>query len=209
MQHRRVVTGLDDGSDALVTRSRIVIAQNDVGQAERDARAALELAADFDAHLPTADALECLAHAAGDGRNHREAARLFGAADACRCETGAVRFKVWEDGYASSVDSVRKALGDSDFDAAWAEGAGLSIAEAIAYALRGHGGRNRPAGGWDALTPAELDVIRLLGEGLANKDIAARLFISPRTVQSHLTHVYNKLGVSSRVQLVQEAARRN
>jgi DNA-binding CsgD family transcriptional regulator len=56
------------------------------------------------------------------------------------------------------------------------------------------------------LTPTELDVVRLVAEGIPNKDIATRLFISPRTVQSHLRHVYNKLGFTSRVQLAQEAA---
>jgi len=53
----------------------------------------------------------------------------------------------------------------------------------------------------------ELDVVRLVQEGLGNKDIGARLFISPRTVQTHLTHVYAKLGVTSRVQLAQQAGR--
>jgi DNA-binding CsgD family transcriptional regulator len=50
-------------------------------------------------------------------------------------------------------------------------------------------------------------VVGLVCDGLGNKDIAARLFVSPRTVQTHLTHVYSKLGLSSRVQLVQEAVR--
>ncbi len=98
-------------------------------------------------------------------------------------------------------------MGDNDFDAAWAEGAALSTDEAIAYAQRGRGERKRPASGWGSLTPTELDVVRLLSEGLSNKDIAARLFMSPRTVETHLTHVYAKLDLSSRVQLAQEAAR--
>ena len=85
----------------------------------------------------------------------------------------------------------------------------MSTLEAISSARRGHGERKRPISGWRALTPTERDVVRLVSEGLANKDIATRLFVSPRTVQSHLTHVYSKLGVSSRVQLVQEAARHN
>ncbi len=86
-------------------------------------------------------------------------------------------------------------MGEQEFDAAWAEGAAMSTEEAIAYARRGRGERKRPASGWQALTPTELDVVRLVAEGLPNKDIATRLFVSPRTVQTHLTHVYTKLGL--------------
>jgi DNA-binding CsgD family transcriptional regulator len=98
-------------------------------------------------------------------------------------------------------------MGNGDFDAAWAEGAALSTELAIAYAQRGRGERKRPSSGWASLTQAERDVVRLVSEGLANKEIATRLFVSPRTVQTHLTHVYTKLGFTSRVQLGQEAAR--
>ncbi|HEV7851192.1 MAG TPA: helix-turn-helix transcriptional regulator [Mycobacterium sp.] len=52
------------------------------------------------------------------------------------------------------------------------------------------------------MTPTEHDVVRLVAEGLGNKDIASRLFVSYRTVQTHPTHVYSKLGMTSRVALL-------
>ena len=193
---------------ALTTRARVAIAQGEPEQAERDAHDALACAAEgFEAYLGISDILECLAALAGDAGSHREAARLFGAAHAIRQRMGAVRFKVWDAGYEASVAALRNAMGDDDFDAAWAEGAALSTEEAIAYAQRGRGERKRPTSGWASLTPTERDVVRLVSEGLGNNDIATRLFVSPRTVQSHLTHVYTKLGLTSRVQLAQEAAR--
>jgi predicted ATPase/class 3 adenylate cyclase/DNA-binding CsgD family transcriptional regulator len=192
---------------ALTARARVAITQGEPEQAERDAHDALTCAADIEAYLGISDILECLGTLAGDAGSHREAARLFGAAEAIRQRMGEVRFKVWGAAYEASAGAVRDALGEQDFDAAWVEGATLSTEEAIAYAQRGRGQRKRPTSGWGSLTPTERDVVRLVSEGLANNDIAARLFVSPRTVQTHLTHVYTKLGLSSRVQLVQEAAR--
>src|SRR6201993_1255120 len=192
---------------ALTTRALVALAQGEPDQAERDAHEALACAAEVDVYLGISDTLECLAALAGDACSHREAARLFGAAHAARQCMGAVRFKVWDAGYETSVAAVRDALGDKDFDSAWAEGAALSAKEAIAYAQRGRGERKRPTSGWGSLTPTEREVVRLVSEGLPNKDIAARLFISSRTVESHLTHVYTKLGLTSRVQLAHEAAR--
>jgi DNA-binding CsgD family transcriptional regulator len=194
-------------SSALTVRAQVAIAAGEPEQAERDAQDALACASDFEAYLGISDTLECLAALAKDAGSHREAARLFGAAHAFRQRRGAVRFKIWDAGYEASVAALRDALGEQDFDSASAEGAAMSTEEAITYAQRGSGERKRPASGWASLTPAERDVVQLVSEGLGNKDIATRLFVSPRTVQTHLTHVYTKLGLNSRVQLVQEAAR--
>jgi DNA-binding CsgD family transcriptional regulator len=113
---------------------------------------------------------------------------------------------MYQAGWQAGVTAARDTLGQNNFEGAWTGGAALSPAEAIAYALRGRGPRRRPTSGWAALTPTERDVVRLAGEGLGNKEIGARLFISPRTVQTHLTHVYAKLGVSSRVALARATA---
>ncbi len=192
---------------ALTARARVAIALGEPDEAERDAHDAVAIAAGMQAYLGISEILECLAILAGAAGSHREAVRLFGAAAAIRERMGAVRFKVWDAGYEASVAALRNAMGNEEFESAWAEGAALSTEEAIGYAQRGRGERKRPASGWASLTPTECDVVRLVSEGLANNDIATRLFVSPRTVQTHLTHVYTKLGLSSRVQLVQEAAR--
>ncbi len=118
-----------------------------------------------------------------------------------------MRFQIYQTDYESVLADIRNTLSDKEFEAVWAEGAALSTEEAIAYAQRGRGERKRPASGWASLSPTEHDVIRLANEGLSNKNIATRLFVSPRTVQTHLTDIYAKLGLTSRVQLIHEAAR--
>jgi DNA-binding CsgD family transcriptional regulator len=153
------------------------------------------------------DAFDCITYLAGDAGRHREAARLFGMAAAARLQTDVARFKIFEADHELRLGAVRDSLEKNDFQSAWDEGAALTIEEAIAYVRRGRGERKRLSKGWAALTPTELDVVRLACDGLGNKEIASRLFVSPRTVQSHLSHVYSKLGISSRVQLAQEASR--
>ncbi|MUL49873.1 LuxR family transcriptional regulator [Mycobacterium sp. CBMA293] len=192
--------------NALTARTRVAIAHGELDAAERDAHAALTCAMEIEAYLSVPDILECLADLSDKAGRHNEGGRLAGAAEAMRQRLGVIRFKIYQAGYDISVASLRDALGENVFESVWAEGAALSTNEAIAYAQRGRGERKRPATGWASLTPAELDVVRLVSEGLANKDIATRLFVSPRTVQAHLTHAYTKLGLSSRVQLAQEAA---
>jgi DNA-binding CsgD family transcriptional regulator/tetratricopeptide (TPR) repeat protein len=70
------------------------------------------------------------------------------------------------------------------------------------------GPRNRPQSGWPSLTPTERTVAGLVAEGLSNPQIGERLFISRRTVQTHLAHVFAKLDISSRVQLAAQVTRR-
>jgi DNA-binding CsgD family transcriptional regulator len=66
--------------------------------------------------------------------------------------------------------------------------------------------RQRPATGWDALTPAELKVAYLVADGLANPDSAARLFLSRGTVAVHVHRILAKLGARSRAEIAREAA---
>jgi DNA-binding CsgD family transcriptional regulator len=61
--------------------------------------------------------------------------------------------------------------------------------------------------GWDSLTPTEGKIAALVVEGLSNPQIAARLYLSPRTVGTHVSHILAKLEVQSRIDIAREAAR--
>jgi DNA-binding NarL/FixJ family response regulator len=87
----------------------------------------------------------------------------------------------------------------ASFDALGAE----PWAERARAELRASGetARKRDPSTIDQLTPHELQIVRFVAEGLSNKEVAAQLFLSPRTIDHHLRNVFAKLGITSRTQL--------
>jgi predicted ATPase/DNA-binding CsgD family transcriptional regulator len=189
-------------------RAELRVREGNLEEAESLAHEALGLAREAGDQLGLVDALELLARLAALQDSHKEATRLWAAANSQRSELGYVRFPVEQAPCNAAVAGAKEALGPDEFAAAWAEGAKLSSDDAIAYAARGRGERRRPATGWASLTPTETEVVRLVGQHLSNPEIAARLFVSRATIKTHLVHIFSRLGIDSRSELAAEAIRR-
>jgi non-specific serine/threonine protein kinase len=142
--------------------------------------------------------------AAEDGQEDR-AAVLMGAARALRKVVGGptVHIPGMVDYHAQCERQTRKALGDGAYAAAFRNGQALNFDEATALALNEsppvHSTRRSAAG--NDLTQRESQVAELVSEGLTNREIAARLVISPRTAQGHVENILVKLGFTSRAQI--------
>jgi predicted ATPase/DNA-binding CsgD family transcriptional regulator len=147
----------------------------------------------------------CAASTAPDDR----AARLLGASQAVWRVSGA---KVDETMLYNQFDQqsrnlVRSSLGDARFNQAFADGASYSFEQAVRLAIGAdpvRRGRRAPTGKPGVapdLTRREREIAELLGEGLTNKEIAARLVISQRTAETHVENILNKLGFTSRAQV--------
>ena len=107
----------------------------------------------------------------------------------------------------SAAETCRQALGDQRFERYRQRGLELSVAEAIAVA------RNEapaPVGQVSApLTKREREIAELVTQGLGNREIAEHLVLAKRTVDSHIEHIFNKLGFSSRAQLAAWVSRQD
>jgi predicted ATPase/class 3 adenylate cyclase/DNA-binding CsgD family transcriptional regulator len=138
------------------------------------------------------------------------AARLWGAAEALRDGMGTPIPPAYRADYVRSVAGARSQLGEQAFAAAWEKGRALTLEQV--FDARGPVTMPdplptsqpalpaaKPSPSYpDGLTAREVEVLRLLAQGLSNTEIAEQLVVSPRTVSTHLTSIYNKLGVNSR-----------
>ncbi len=137
---------------------------------------AVALYGDGSRPLACAAALEDLGVAAVDGGDADNAVEVFGRALELYAQTGAA----WD---AGRVRGRLRALG---------------VRRRLVSA-------QRPGMGWDAMTDSELAVARLVAQGLTNREVAERLFVSQHTVSGHLRHVFAKLDINSRVELTRLA----
>jgi non-specific serine/threonine protein kinase len=170
----------------------------------------------------TAYAVEALAWLAAQREQYERTVCLLGVVDQLWNRTGRRLSGValMEESRQRAVKAARKALGERRFTAAYAHGTALDldiVTRDAADEIGAPAGRVSDAGdaSGDAdpalatvtrvaaalLTRREQEIAELVASGLSNREIAARLFISKRTVDAHVEHIFGKLEISSRVQL--------
>ena len=192
---------------------RLAVAEGDIGLARRVAAAVADVSSRNDVAWLRGAALRCQGLADNDAETLAAAADAYAAATrplelALASEDAATAF-VKQGNSERALPLLDRAIaiyGGIDADRDLARANAVLRRAGVRRGVRGP--RNRPRFGWQSLTPSERTVVGLVADGLSNPQIGERLFISRRTVQTHLAHVFAKLGLSSRAQLAAQVARR-
>jgi predicted ATPase/DNA-binding CsgD family transcriptional regulator len=192
---------------AIYVLALVALLREDPRQATAYGRQALRIKRMFNDLLGMVLALEVLAWSAATAER---AALLLGAASQIWPSVGYPMFgsRYFSEPHRDCELKARRALGDREFEAAFRRGMGLTVEDAVGYAMgEAPNTSELDLSGVPQLTPREQQVAELIAEGLSNREIAARLVISQRTVESHVEHVLHKFGFTSRTQVVAWAER--
>jgi DNA-binding CsgD family transcriptional regulator len=165
---------------------------------------ALKVARHIDNRLTQYYGLAAAGWYASTAGHPRLAAQLLGAAETLATQTGADMLGPSLPFLTSAKQSARESLGAPSFDAEYATGKRMSRNAAVHLALDESASLDAPAAEGPAAGPLakrEVEVARLIADGMSNKQIGARLFISEATVASHVRHIMDKLGFNSRSQI--------
>jgi DNA-binding CsgD family transcriptional regulator/tetratricopeptide (TPR) repeat protein len=179
--------------------------QGDHERARTSLEESLTLCKELGDKMIASDSLEgmaCLCAAEGEAER---AARLLGASQALCEAVGAVAFELtpeeeaWREPYRVTA---RSQLGEAEWGKVLAQGRAMELEEAIEYAFPTEKPSTTPPSSTPehpaGLTSREVEVLGLVATGLTSAQVATQLFLSTRTVDTHLTSIYHKLGVTSR-----------
>jgi ATP/maltotriose-dependent transcriptional regulator MalT len=196
-------------AESLSLLGRVTASQGDYATARAFYEESLVISREVGDKLIIAFCLEGLADVLAVQGEPAWAAQLWGAAESLREAMGTPLPPVYRPAYERSVAAARAQLGEKAITAAWAEGRSMTLEQALAaqgqatvWAPPSAG----PAAASPAKTPTsptgltarEVEVLRLLAQGLTSAQVAERLVISVVTVNFHARSIYSKLGVSSR-----------
>jgi DNA-binding CsgD family transcriptional regulator len=204
---------LEEIESLLADAVRLAAGMGDVGTAKALASHAAALAAESETPRREANTLYCHGIIDHDPAQLLRAAECYAAAN-----RPLLRAKALEAAAADFVCSDNRDEARAAFTRALeiyiSLGAAADVARLQAR-FRAHGirrgshAKHRQAQtGWDSLTPTETKVAALVEEGMTNPEIAASLFLSRRTVATHVSHILKKLNVNSRIDIAREAALR-
>jgi predicted ATPase/class 3 adenylate cyclase/DNA-binding CsgD family transcriptional regulator len=194
----------------LIVLGRVASIEGDRAAAETLYEESLTFAWKIDLEELFPPYLEGLADMVATRGDPARAARLWGLAEAQRAAMGVPISLVERASYEHAVTAARAQLGEKAFTKALAEGRTMTSEQALAAlgpvtlprslpTVPSSTPPAKPAATYpDSLTTREVEVLRLLAQGLTDVQIAEQLVISPRTVNNHLTSIYSKIKVSSR-----------
>jgi non-specific serine/threonine protein kinase len=201
---------------SLIEFANLAIAGSDVGTASDWMAQVFENLRFSESPGEAALGLDVLARIALRSGQSGQAARFLDAADGILDRLDTLR--IWKhdvDAYRKTIDAVRGVLGIGEFERLTGEGRALTVDEAVAESRAfvqvaastapGPGGPEPPPG--HPLSIREVEVLTLMADGLSNAEIADRLFVSPRTVTTHVTGILGKLDLTSRTAAVAFAIR--
>jgi DNA-binding CsgD family transcriptional regulator len=182
----------------------VALLEGDTGAVTARLSDALHLARQIDDRFAEYYVLSAYAYQAAVSGHPRRAAQLFGAAASVAAGAGADDRGPHTPSLAEARESATRALGEAKFGAAFEAGKRLTRQAALRLALgESHDQEIATAHGSEIgpLARRQVEVAQLVAEGLSNKQIAAMLLISDRTVATHVGHILDKLGFKSRAQI--------
>jgi non-specific serine/threonine protein kinase len=204
--------GISEGRGELWARGYMLVATSQVHWrrgdrrlAEVQARAGAASKQAIDDRSGLQLLLETLAWMAAEGGQHQRAAMLLGSAEHVRKVTGIEVPDAQREQHERSIALALEGLGARPYDRSYERGFTMTIEDAVAFAVEDRlpppvtmAGTPKTEMG---VTKRELEIARLIAREMTSRDIAAKLFISERTVEAHVTNILNKLGLNSRIEV--------